>query len=109
KIVLPDGRVIWVMARCGNFVEKGKNPLLDVGANDEVSDQLQDGGPTHTVSDGDGSQVPNGIQHNPEQDAEDAEDKANKQNKEDKKKHDDDKNDATNNGGGTVDDDDHAT
>lgn len=87
QITLPDGRKIWIMARCGNIVTPGsvfppgktdeltpKDPTKDVGANPSVAAYKKDatGGDAskgHQTSNEDGATVSNGVQTDPAADA----------------------------------------
>lgn len=70
KIVLPDGTVVWVMARCGNVVTPGlpqevphgKIQSENVGSNPNVDPFYQDGGEHHTVNNNNGATDAQGNQ-----------------------------------------------
>jgi len=68
-VTLPDGRVVWIMAKCGNLVTPGLPPKVPTGKiqreniDQHVADPfVANGGPTNTVSYENGAVVPNGLQ-----------------------------------------------
>lgn len=71
KIILPDGTVVWIMAKCGNLVTPGLPPNVpqgkiqreNIGSNPLVPDFWQDtDGDWHTVNNNNGAEDAQGNQ-----------------------------------------------
>lgn len=100
------GRACAVRGACANpqiMMPTPKDPSQDVGANDKVADWKKDGGEKHTISNGDGSKIPNGLQEHPRDDAKEAIDKAKADNAKTTEDHEEAVEEAEQSGGGTVD------
>lgn len=100
------GRACAVRGACANpqiMMPTPKDPSKDVGVNPRVAPWKQDGGDKHTISNGDGSKIPNGLQTHPKQDAQAAIDKANADNAKTTEDHEEAVEEAKQSGGGTVD------